>query len=360
MTILDRYLLRRMIATFLKTAFSLVFLFVLIDFLTHRRTDVMQQDVPWGIVVQYYLTYIPHILSDYQVAAMALLVSALLVLGQAAQNNEVIAAMAGGISLRRLVRMPVLVAAAVTVGVLIMNETFGPAATRQAYAIEDQYFSMASLYGRPPVSWANLSGGWTCHILKFNRLALTGENVLMNISRGDAVEQIRADRIYWDPDRQQWILEDGRWFAFEPDWQLRVDRITQVAAPLEESPGELLALEQPVSTKSARTLARDIHMAERRGLPTQRLWVDFHAKLSQSFLAFVMIWLAVPFALRLRKGGLAIGFGASLAIGLAYIITFRVGTGMGHMEQWPPLLAAWFANGVFFITGATLFYRTGT
>ena len=362
MTILDRYFGARILSALFKTLVALILVFILIDLLTHRRSDILKYDVPWRVVLLYYAAFIPQILYKFQMAAMSMLIAALLVFGNAAQENEVTAALAGGISLRRLVRVPVLIAALLAVAVFCMEETVGAKASRTVEDLDARYFSKSTQNKRFAVSWANLAGDWTCHVMKFNRAALTGENVLMHSIRDDNVEQIQARRIFWDAGKNRWILEDGLWSIFDPkqEWQREGFRITQWPAPMVEPPDELFALEESADTKNAAQLVADIRRAEHHGTPTGGAWTEYYAKFSQPALCFIMIWLAIPFAMRLRRGGVAIGFGVSIAIALAYLILFRVTMGLGYVERLSPLVAAWLANIVFFTLGLVLFRRTPT
>jgi len=362
MKILDRYLAYRIVSTLAKVAVSLVFLFILIDLFTYRKDDILGRDVPWDAVIRYYVVYIPTILYRYQGAALSMLVSALLVFGSAAQNNEITASLAAGIGLRRLVRIPLLVAAGLAVAIFLFQETVGVAACREADRLDKRYFSQGMESKRSGISWAHLGGRWTCHIMKFNRIALTGENLFMHSIRENSVEQVQARRVFWDPDLRQWIMEDGRWFIFDTNnnWECQVMRITQMQAPIEETPDELFALEQSPDMKTVSQLIGDIRRAERHGMRTDAHWSDLHAKFSQPALSFVMVLLAVPFAIRLRRGGLAIGFGVSIGIALVYLMLFRVSMGMGHIQHLPPVVAAWLANIVFLLVGIVLFKKTPT
>lgn len=361
-TLLDGHYGARLVAALLKVVLGLTALFIFIDLLTHRRTEIAEHGVPFSVVLRYYVLFIPYILYSFQVGALATLVAALLVLGNAAQNNEVTAALAGGISLRRFARMPVFVAALVSLAVFALQESAGVRANRKVQAIEQRYFSRNMEQMREGISWPRLEGGWTCHILKFNRIALTGEHVFMHNLAAGGIEQIQARRIYWDEDRRTWMIEDGRAFRFDPAQGILEESrvIRQEPAPLAESPAQLFALDQPAETKSIGQLAADIRHAARRGIPVQRPRVDWHAKFAQPALPFVMIWLAIPFALRIRRGGVAIGFGVSIAIALSYLMLFRVSMMLGHMGQLPPIVAAWLANAVFLATGLVLFHRTPT
>lgn len=359
MKTLDRYLLRRMVGTLLRTLTALVAIYVLIDLLTHRDIDIAKYDVPGSVVVRYYLAFIPQIL--YRVAPFAVLVSGLLVLGDTAQNNETTAVLAGGISLRRFVFVPVLVCLLFAVGLFAFNETIGAEAARAATQLDESYFSRNKDIKRTGISWANLSGKWTCHVDKFNRIALTGEGILIHSTSGAEAEQIEARRMYWDETAGKWILEDGRWYVFTEDsTAVRGSRIRQQPAPFSETPDELFALEQPMETKTSKELMDEILNAEKRALPASTLWVDYHAKFAQPALSFVMIWLAIPFAMRVRRGGLGISFGISIIIAIVYLVVFSVTMSLGHADRLSPPIAAWLANALFFVAGAYLFWRTPT
>ena len=117
---------------------------------------------------------------------------------------------------------------------------------------------------------------------------------------------------------------------------------------------------EPAETKSARRLAADISAAASRGVPTNSLRVDYHAQFARPAICFVMVWLAIPFALRLRRGGLAISFGISILVAIAYLMIYGVCMTLGHAGRIHPEAAAWFANAVFMGAGMTLFVKTPT
>jgi lipopolysaccharide export system permease protein len=362
MTTLDRYFLQRCTVAVVKALFALVFVYILVDFLAGRQIEIRKHDVPFVAIIRYYAAFLPQIIG--RVAPFAVLVSVLLVFGDAAQNNEVTAALAAGISLRRLTLVPMLAALGFSGLLFCLQESAGVAAARELSRIESNYFSRTNIKGRAGVSWARLGeGDWTCHIRKFNRAALTGEGVLMRSIRDDALELIEARRIFWDDAQGKWLLEDGQWNVFSPDSSQRVEptrRITQTAAPIRETPAELFAANEAPETKQPWALADDIHRASDRGAPTGALWVDYYTKFSQPAVSFIMVWLAIPFALRIRRGGLAISFGTSIGIAVAFLLVFLVCVTLGKVDRIPPFAAAWLANALFMAAGLVLYYRTPT
>ncbi|NLO33885.1 MAG: YjgP/YjgQ family permease, partial [Candidatus Hydrogenedentes bacterium] len=270
--------------------------------------------------------------------------------------------LAGGVSLWRIARMPILIALATAFLSFFVQEHYGVQAVENHGVITKKYFSKLSGQERVGASWTNLADGWTCHILKYNLRANSGQDVYMHAIRENTLEEIRANRIYWDEDRQCWLLENGRWSTFDKDkqWEVLTRRITQVEAPFKESPAELFALSKPAQTKTAEELARDIVRAEQLGMPTREYIVNYHVKFAQPALCFVIIWLGIPFAMRLRRGGVLIGFGGSVIIAVCYLMVFAFAVGLGYMGVWPPLVAAWAANVAFLVVGVPLFWLTPT
>lgn len=363
MTAIDRYLGKRLLATLFKTLLAFVFLYVLIDLLTARQSDIERYDIPWTVVVQYYATQAPNFMFKFQALALALLVATLMVLGRAAQDSEITALRAGGVGLGRIARMPIAIAALLAVAVFAFENTLGVRCAELANRVEREYFKRFQLEPGTGPSWTNLGDRqWTCHILRFNPVALTGKNVFIHAFSEDGMEEIRANRIYWDPDRDAWILEDGRRIAERHGAggngpARTVERITQQPAPFNESPEMLFALSKPPETRSVAVLYRDLQRAKEMGLPAASSWVAFHTKFSRPLMCFVIIWLAIPFALKLRRGGPFISFGASIALGLAYVMLYVVSIGLGTIGLVAPMPAAWFATVVFMAAGVVLFRR---
>lgn len=362
MTLLDRYLARRFITTLFKVLLALILLVSVIDLVATRQEDISKYQIPFTTVLMYYITFVPTILFEYQAAAVSVLISGLMVLGNAAQNNEITALLAGGVSLGRIARAPVAMAFLLAVAVFFIQESYGVRATEIHTAVEEEYFSKVSGKTRFGISWTNLGDGWTCHVLKFNERANSGQDVFLHAIRTDHVEEIRVKRIFWDAAQSRWLLEDGRWAKFDRSnqWETASQRITQCVAPFQESPEELFALSKPAQAKTTRQLSADIKRARRLGIPVQKQLVNYHLKFSQPALCFVIIWLAFPFAMKLRRGGITLGFGVSIGVAMAYLLVFAVSVGLGYMGKLPPYVAAWSASVLFLTLGILLFRRTPT
>ena len=144
MTLLDRYLVRRFMMTLLKVLVALILLVSVIDLVATRQEDISKYQIPWHVVLLYYVTFVPTILFEYQAAAVSVLISGLMVLGNAAQHNEITALLAGGVSLGRIARAPVVMAMVIAVAVFFFQESYGVRASEIHAGVKNEYFSKVS------------------------------------------------------------------------------------------------------------------------------------------------------------------------------------------------------------------------
>ncbi|MFM1919133.1 MAG: hypothetical protein RLZZ303_767 [Candidatus Hydrogenedentota bacterium] len=359
MTRYDRHLTGRLLVATFQCAFALFSLFVLIDFLSIRLDRMQEYETPASQMALYYATLLPTVLFEYQILAVSVLVAGLIVLGKAAQSNEVVALLAAGVSLRRIALAPLCLALLLSVAGLMFAETAGVRLTRLHQEIASRYVQRADAARHGSVSWVRLSDGWTCHVLDFNPIALTGQDVFIHRNTSETLDEIRAHRIYWEPESKQWLLEDGRWFATTPgeDWRQQVTRITQQPAPFTDPPEQLFALQQSPATRSIVELRNALDEAGNQGAALARGWLAWHRKLAQPFLCAIMMLLAVPFAVRYRRGGVTAGFGMGIGIAMGYMLVFYGGVGLAYLLIVPPVAGVWAANVLFAGAGGWMLLR---
>jgi lipopolysaccharide export system permease protein len=85
--------------------------------------------------------------------------------------------------------------------------------------------------------------------------------------------------------------------------------------------------------------------------------VDLQMKLAVPFVNLVTVILGAAISSRLRRGGLAVGFGLSFLISFLYYALIRAAQALGRGGTFPPLLAAWLPNLVFGAISIVLLWR---
>jgi lipopolysaccharide export system permease protein len=127
--LLDRYIARQFLASFVTLVLGLPLLFIIVD-LTDNLDRYLGRGLPLGDVAQSYL----YVLPQYVLWAMpiAALIGTVFTIGNMTRHQEISAAKAGGISFFRLL-LPLLVLATLLSGVaLVLSETVPVSNERRA------------------------------------------------------------------------------------------------------------------------------------------------------------------------------------------------------------------------------------
>ncbi len=335
---------------------TFMLLYGLIDMISDKRHEIVELEFPVRVLIQYYANFLPTIL--LQVIPVAVLLSLLFVLGGFARSNEYTALLSGGVSFYRVIRAPVSVAALVAVCVFLVNEFVIPPTAARAHEIERTKLLSDRPMDTESLTWVNRKQGSTCIVRTYDPNVQAGSDVLIAFKRdGSVVEKLEASRMRWDSGTRHWYLEDGYRIQIKNGTEPR-EHFEVMEAPVFVTPEILAAKQVPPEERGMLDLHREITSMRDAGLGDPSRWVDFHAKAAMPATNFVIAFLAIPFALRLKRHGLALSFGISVCVSMTYLFLFGLGVGLGKAQHLPAWLSAWSANMVFLAAGLTLMFKT--
>lgn len=127
--ILVRYVLKELIAPFLASLFGITFLFV-VDFLVKILDSVLSKGLPTSTVIEIFVLNLAWMLSLS--IPMAVLVASLMAFGRLSGDQEITACKAAGISPLSLMRPVLIVAALVSVLMVVFNNWVLPEANHRS------------------------------------------------------------------------------------------------------------------------------------------------------------------------------------------------------------------------------------
>lgn len=360
--LLDLYVLRTFAfwLVLMLAAFMVLFdAFTLFDLLG----DITKNHISVFIVLDYFLHLIPMML--YQLAPLAALVATLVTLGLLAKNNEVTALKASGVSLFRI-SLPLLLAGAlVTCGLFLLDDTFLPYANQRQDSLHDR------IKGRPAQTYFQPAHQWIFgeheKIYNYDLFdpygnLFAGLNVFeLNPADFQMQRRIYAERTYWEPNLNSWVMENGwvRDFSGATVTSYKkfvVDSFPEISEPPSYFKREVLQYNQ----MNWRQLRNYIRALQKAGFETSRLSIEWHKKFAFPLMVTIIILLAIPFALLVGTRG-AVG-GVALAIGIAitYWAIAALFEAMGTVGQLPAFLAAWAPDGIFAFAGLYFFLKMPT
>lgn len=365
MTRLDRYVSVQFLKSivFAILAFSLIF--ILVDMI-ENLDDFIDQNVPTPIILLYYVYFLPRIFS--LMVPVAVLLSALFVVGRLSSSNEMTIIKCAGVSLYRFM-VPLLgIGLLVSLAMLAFDGWLVPRINAERLTLErDHLKKHLEMRGRYNLFFQE-SNNRIVSLDYYDESSATARRVMMQqFDSGDPtilLRRIDAERMAWREKDGEWVMFRGLRREFSPDTSLPVQMQETVRGfdsldigRLVLTPEIILRMQQKPEEMGLEDFRSYIDRQRRAGSDIARLLVDYHGKIAFPFASLIVVFFGVPFASVKRRSGLAVQFGISIFLLFIYMVSQKLSQIFGYNGNIPPILAAWFPNLLFFVAGVVAMVR---
>jgi len=354
--IISRHLVREFARAFALALATFIAIFIIVEFFD-RVDTFLKNRASAGAIARYFLYKLPLVVT--QVTPVAVLAGGLVGLGLLARQNEFVALRACGVSIWQVVAPLVVVAAGISVLVLVWNETVVPYSARQSHLVENLEIrkkGVARIFAGKEVWFHGGAGFYNIDRVSPRRRALYGLTVYQLTPDFRPWRTIEAESANWDG--SQWQLVGVRTREFGPDGLREVLRLPD-GFTLPESLEDFRTVSVEAEELSYGTLRRQIEDLQRKGVDTSESWVDLHLKLALPAASLMMILIAAPMAAAgARVGSIAGSMAVGFVIGFGYFVVVAFARALGQAGMLPPAIAAWAGNAVFALVGG--YYLLGS
>ena len=357
MKILDRYIVRQFLATFLFGLLTFLLIFIVIDMM-EKLDDFMDANTPLQAIGQYYLAFTPEIIK--LMTPVAMLLGALFVVGRLSNQNELPAMKSSGLSLYRFLLPFMVVALLVSLLSIYFNGWVVPYANQKKTAIERAHLHRSPSTGSTlplffqdgrtrliSISYYE-STRRTGHRVSVEEFADTNLTVMLRRYDAKQMEWHEGGAGGGDSAQAGWMLMSGSTREFEGDSQhiAAFERLS--LGKLSISPVDIEKKQRKPDELDYPDLKEFIENQQMAGQDVSRWLVDFHNKIAFPFASVIVVLFGVPFASIKRRGGLAIDFGVCVAVTFVYLAFMKTSQVFGYNGDLNPFLTAWLANIIFF------------
>ncbi len=365
--ILDEYVVREFLGTFLMVLFGFVLLMLVFTFFD-LVGDIIRNRIPLTTVGAYLVNLTPNML--YLIAPLAVLIAVLVTFGVLNRNSEITAMKATGISLYRLVVPVIAIAAILSISLFLFDQYYLPQANRRQEALRN------IIKGKPPQTVLHPEHNW---IFGQPRAGEPGRIFYYQFYDPDHKEfaslsvfefdpstfsltrRIFAPRVYWDSDHDIWRFQNG-WVrdmkGAETTGYREFKQLT--FSEIHEDPGYFTKENWQSQEMNFPQLSSYINDLRQSGFDTMRLRVALWHKLAYPLIAIVMAILAIPFALSMGRRGSLSAIAIAIGVALAYFVVDGLFGAMGNVNYLPAAMAAWSSDVLFALVGGYLLLRTST
>lgn len=364
MKLLDRYIIKSFLLATVASLAAFIVVFIAIDMM-EKLDKFIDRKVPWDIVLEYYLNFLPQMIS--LVLPIGLLLGSLFATGKLSQNSEIIAMRSGGMSLYRFMLPYVIIALFASSAAMYMNGWLAPEANGRMLSIKREYLKDNIVQNVQMNMHMQNAPGEFLVVGNFNISQGKAERIgLYQFDPTDRTRLIRrvdAKQMTWDTATGKWRLSGAVERIFGKDSTQEIYHLMDEKESLIKltfTPKDLRDRQLSTNETSEITIPdfqRRIELARSAGKDVARDEVDYYAKFSMAFSALIVVLFGVPFASQKKRGGLAVQFAVALGIAFIYLAFTKISFTFGYSGEMPPIVTAWLANTLFAVIALVVMLR---
>lgn len=356
MKVVYKYVIKDFFKYFVPCLGVLVFIYIVIN-LFDNLGKYLAKNV---LVVDIFLHYI-YLMPSYIILLIpiATIMAVFFVFGTMTKHRELLALKTSGLNVNRLFSIIFIIGACLVVFTFVFQETVGVWAQTQTY--EHQEAKIDKRPRRPETRRSNFfyhgEDNWVYHVRRLDAVRNKMDGVTLWQTSHDNKIQRRLDANYGLYD-SIWTFHSVTERAFDVFGNETVMTYSERAMPeLQEKPQDFLKRMKPLGEMSVLEIDRFVKKKRRAGENVAEEEVELNYRFSYPIITLILLLITLPLSVVLRKGGIAIGLGLSVAMAFVYwglIQSFRAYGVAGVMN---PLVALWFPNVLFAAVGIVLMLR---
>jgi len=355
LTIIDKYILKRYLATFSVMILLFIPIGIVID-VSEKVNKMLENKIPFTAIAVYYYNFTIYFANS--LFPIFLFLSVIWFTSKLANNTEIIAILSSGISFTRFLRPYIIGASIVSVFVLLMGFFIVPAASEGFNNFRYTYLKgngKQLMRGENTNVYRQINDNDFIFVNSFNEESKTAFNfTLEHFEKEQLTYKITASRIKWDPKKKIYILYDytKRTLGELND---KIEKVPEKNVAFKFELSDLTPVVYIAETLPLGKLIDFIEKERKRGSGNINTYlVVLYKKYSVPVSAFILTIIAVAVSSMKRRGGMGTNLAIGIAIAFSFVFFDKIFGTLAEKSTFSPLFAVWFPNIVFGILAVYL------
>ncbi|MBL7733136.1 MAG: LptF/LptG family permease [Chitinophagaceae bacterium] len=361
---IDWYILKKFLVTFIFCLLLFTVVAVAVDS-SEKADDFVKANLGTkGIIKEYYLGFVPWIWS--LLFPLFVFIAVIFFTSRMATRSEVIAILASGTSYRRFLR-PFFIGGVLLGLVLWVGTRYW---IPKANVIKSNFQSRYMDKRGDPEKNNGFSNCPTCFykridtntfigIRDFDTANKTARNFFMERVKGNKViYNLRAESMRWDTATKKWILTNAA-ERYVDSLGERMTTHPTYSLALNVKPADFRRdyyLKDKLTTPELIAYIKQEEERGTEGLNTYR--VERYRRTATPAAVILLTFIGAVIASRRTRGGSGVHLALGITIAAMFIISDRFSTVFATKGNFPPIIAAWLPNAVFFLVALYLYRKT--
>ncbi len=326
-------------------------IYLVVDFF-EKIDNFLSVNLEKSIIIKYFLYKIPFIIN--QMIPVAVLISVIVLFCQMKKNNEITAVKTSGIHLTKFVSSIFLIGALITILMFALAEMIVPILSQKSNKIwtEKVENSGYSFFQESNHIWYKSKDAiyWIKHLDRKTNTIYDPTFYFFDESF-QLIRRVDGLRGIWSGN--SWRIENGIMQERNNDGSYESKEFQHLYLEIPENPATFsrnIIRPEDMSFSQMKNFALKV---KEEGYDNTRYMVDLYLKIAFPFICFIFIFIGIPVALLVKKGGIPLA--VTIGIGLCFVYMIMLGffRTAGISGVLPPILSVWLPNLILFFIGVT-------
>lgn len=356
---LDRYIIVKFLSTYLFLITIIITIAIIFDF--NERIDKFTQShvSMQKVIFDYYLNFIPYFVNLF--SPLFVFIAVIFFTSKLADNSEIIAMKAAGMSFGRLLRPYMFSALLIAVTTFVLGAYVIPKGNVAKVNFENTYIKKKKSTIVENVQ-LQVDSGVVAYIAQFDNETKRGYGFLLDkFKNKQMVARLMASNIQYDTiaeNKYTWTVTNYSIRQFK-GMREEITSGAKLDTIIMMEPSDFFYVQNQQETMTLPQLKEFIERQSRRGASgVSTFEVEYHKRFATPFAAFILTIIGAALSSQKRKGGMGTSIGIGLALSFSYILFQTVTATFATNAGWPPMLAVWLPNLIFALIAFVLYRRT--
>lgn len=351
LTILDRFIIRNFLGTFVFAILLILAITVMFDI--NEKLDAFLK-APFKETLIYFVTFLPYFANQF--SPLFTFIAVIFFTSKLAGNSEIIAMLSTGMSFRRLTRPYMISAAVIAIATFILSAYVIPPANVKRIDFTNTYVRNKRVDVGSNVM-LRVEPGVIAYMSRYDNITKKGYKFsLEKFDDKQLVSRMTASSINW-LDGYRWQVRDYMIRDFEGNREY-IRQGTSLDTVIKFEPRDFLIAKDDHEKLTTSQLREYISRQKMRGVANiQSFEIELQRRYAMSAAAFILTLIGLSLSSRKVRGGMGINLGIGLVLAFSYLLFMTVTSSFAYSGLTSPMIAMWIPNFVFAIIAVFLYRK---
>lgn len=354
MKIIDRFILKKFLSSFVFVVLILVAIICVID-ITEKNDDFIKNELEFRQIAGYYLDFMPFVAN--LLTPITVFIATVFVTAKLAGHTEIIAILSSGISFKRMM-LPYFIGACIIAAVsFYLTGWVIPDSNKSRVAFEVEFIKKPFNYSERDIH-IKIAPESYLYMENYNNHANVGYKLTLETIRGtELINKLSAKRMEWQDSTQNWKIRNWTLREFN-GFEETVQNGVEMDTTLRIRPKDFASTYRLEESLTIPELNEYIAELRNRGADDTEIYlIEKYVRYTSPFSVLILTFIGLIVSARKSRGGTGFQIALGFFIAFIFILFFIMSKSVAQSGAIPPEYAVWLPNIVFSIVGMVM-YKT--